>query len=164
MLKCRCGDKTNLLVLVQETVVKLTKRLVLHNKLYENLRGFTYSIHTNTWTAILCTVPRLATVDEQTWRQVAGRLHWLQCQLHVYTTGSHMCAYPTWGQARRARRLVTCQHSSGPFGSLSSKRGQVFVLGVHKALGKTVSWQSSERMSSMHKKFRQRRCLPGEGK
>lgn len=51
-------------------------------------------------------------------------------------TGSHMCAYPTWGQARRARRLVTCQHSSGPFGSLSSKRGQVFVLGVHKARAK----------------------------
>ena len=67
ILKCRCEDKTNLLVLVQDTVVKLTKRLVLHNKLYEKLRGFTYSIHTNTHTrttdVILCMAPRLATVD-----------------------------------------------------------------------------------------------------
>ena len=80
---------------MQDTIVKLTKKLVLYNKLYENLRGFTYTIHTNTQTqtqtmdAILCMVPRLATVVEQTWRQVAGRLYTVSAaRIH---TGSYMC-------------------------------------------------------------------------
>ena len=151
---------------MQDTIVKLTKKLVLHNKLYENLRGFTYTIHTNTHTNNGCNSVYGAEVgDCGRANMEAGGWQVIYSVSCTYTHRLiHVYAYTTWGQTHRARRLVTCQHSNGPSAAYLQKGGQVFVLGVNKVWAKQCPDRvQNERVQCM-KKFRRRWRLPGEGK
>lgn len=122
ILKSRRVGVTNLKVLMPHTAINWEKiQCYIMNYTKTTLGWGSHSTHTQTMEVILCMEVRSVTVDEQTWKQVAGRLY--------IVSGAHIHTFArTLPEVSYTRPDCYSLGSLAPADSLSSTEDQVLFL------------------------------------